>query len=279
MFGISWARSPFSIFLVAALLVVASTVGANAAEPLSHEQLATLQSEAEAAFDRGVKLQPADPVNAKDEFALAAQKYQLQADAQPNSGPLCFNLANAYLQSGQVGTAIANYLRAEKLMPGDERVAAGLQAARILAGTQTTAQPKSLADNFGRWNQAIPLGTRMWIGIAAWMVLWSALAATMFWPSRRWRLASMPALVVAVVAAASVGYQRFSSPESEHGVVTVAQAVVREGNGEGFGPAFSQPLPAGTEFAVVDHRGEWIKIGLSDGRSGWLNEHDAAVVE
>jgi tetratricopeptide (TPR) repeat protein len=280
MFGLSWARRPIQLFSAILLIGTSGAIRANAAEPLSPDQLAALQIEAEAAFDRGVVLQVTEPVESKDAFALAAQKYQLLADAQPESGMLYFNLANSYLHSGQVGPAIANYLRAEKLLPGDGRVEAGLQAARTLAGTQKQ-EPKSegVATSLGHWNQAIPLGSRMWTGIVAWIVLWSAIAAAMFWPSRRWRFVWAPALVVALITGASVAYQRYTSNAIATGVVTVAQATVRQGNGDAFGPQFSQPLTAGTEFAVLDRRAEWTKIALPDGRSGWLKNQDAAVIE
>jgi tetratricopeptide (TPR) repeat protein len=280
MFRISWALRRLGILLLMAMLVGATlTQQAAAEEQLSREQLASLRSEAEASFDRGVEQQAANPVDAKDAFALAAQKYQLIADAEPASGPLCFNLANAYLQSGQVGPAIANYLRAEKLMPGDRRVAAGLQAARTLAGTKDSASDQNFHDNLGRWNRTIPLGTRIWIGLAAWVVLWAALGAAILRPGRRWRVVWIPAFIVSAVAATSVGYERYQSPDPDRGVVVASQATVRQGNGEGFAPQFSQPLTAGTEFTVVDRRDEWTKITLADGRSGWVSNADVAVVD
>jgi hypothetical protein len=119
----------------------------------------------------------------------------------------------------------------------------------------------------------------MWTGITAWIILWFAIAAAMFLPSRRWRFVWAPALVVALLAGASVAYQRFTSNDAATGVVTVAQATVRQGNGDAFGPQFSQPLTAGTEFAVLDRRADWTKIALPDGRSGWLKNQDAAVIE
>ncbi|MCC7086202.1 MAG: hypothetical protein IT427_14460 [Pirellulales bacterium] len=279
MFSLNQITKAFCMLAVAALFAIAPRLPATAAETLSRDQLVALQLEAEAAFDRGVKLQPTDPVSAKDAFAEAAQKYQLLADSHSPSGPLFFNLANAYLQSGQVGPAIANYWRAEKWRPGDERVAAGLHAARTLAGTPSDVPAADLSTNVKQWNQAIPLGARIWAGTAAWILVWTIFALALRWPNRRWRLAWIPALVVSLLAAASIGYQRYSSRGNSHGVVTADEAIVRHGNGAGFAPQFSQPLPAGTEFAVKDRRGQWSKIVLPDGRSGWINDQDAAVIE
>lgn len=280
MYGISKALRLSKIqWLFVAVIAATFAQPAWAATTLSPDQLAALESEAAAAFDRGVQQQATNPVDAKDAFALAAQKYQLLADAVPASGPLYFNLANAYLQSGKVGPAIANYLRAEKLMPGDDRVAAGLQAARTLAGTPSAAAEQGIAATASRWNRAIPLGTRMWVGIAAWTALWAALAVAMFWQSRRLRIVWIPALAVSVALAASIGYQRYESRGPVHGVVVASQTTVRQGNGEGFAPESSQPLTTGTEFTVADHRDEWTKITLADGRSGWVNNDDVAVIE
>jgi len=53
--------------------------------------------------------------------------------------------------------------------------------------------------------------------------------------------------------------------------------VVRKGNGDGFEPAFTQPLSQGVEFRVLEERPGWIQIRLPDGKSGWIKALQAST--
>ena len=44
----------------------------------------------------------------------------------------------------------------------------------------------------------------------------------------------------------------------------------RMGNNEAYQPAFSMPLHAGTEFVLLETRGDWVRVALQTGDTGWL---------
>jgi hypothetical protein len=62
------------------------------------------------------------------------------------------------------------------------------------------------------------------------------------------------------------------------GVVTSAETTARKGDGTSYEPAFTEPLHAGTEFRVLEDRGEWLEVALDDGRRCWLPAKDIECV-
>lgn len=245
---------------------------------LTHEQKVALLSEAESAYASGQQLAETDPAAAQSAFAKAASKYQLLADHGAHNSRLYFNLANAELQSGRVPEAIANYLRAESLAPGDAQIAANLAHARSLAGSLPTQPAQPLWFELFRFVGAY---RRLLIAIAAcaWLVLWTSLIAARFFSKFRWRYVVVPAALLVAVCGGGLAVEASRHDRSPHGVVTGREAIVREAGGVAFAPRFAEPLRAGTEFAVVDRRADWLEIQLSDGRGGWIPSAEAQVVD
>lgn len=63
------------------------------------------------------------------DYASAIRMYQSVLDQKQESAGLYFNLGNAYFKSGDLGLAILNYMRAQRLAPGDEDIQANLEFA------------------------------------------------------------------------------------------------------------------------------------------------------
>lgn len=259
------------------LATLSSTVPSNDVT-LSHEQLTTLLSEAEAAYSRGQQLSKTDPAAAQSEFAVAASKYRLLAEHGAHNSRLYFNLGNAELQSGSVPAAIASYLQADALSPGNRQISANLDHARTLAGA-TPPLPQQPA-----WTEILRfVGAyrRLLIAIVAcsWFALWTSLMAARFFTQFRWRYVVVPASLLVALGGSGVALEAATHDTAPHGVVTGHEAIVREAGGEAFAPRFDQPLLAGTEFSVVDRSVDWLEIQLSDGRSGWIPSTEAQVIE
>lgn len=63
-------------------------------------------------------------------YAQAAESYAAVASAGVESGPLFYNLGNAYYRVGETGQAIRYYEKAQRLLPSDPRIAHNLDMAR-----------------------------------------------------------------------------------------------------------------------------------------------------
>ena len=62
-----------------------------------------------------------------------------------------------------------------------------------------------------------------------------------------------------------------------HGVVTADEIAARKGNAESYEPAFKEPLPIGTEFTLLERRGAWLQVRLSEGQQAWIPEAAATI--
>lgn len=215
-----------------------------------------------------------------EDYLRAAGLFQEILDAGAVSGAILYDQGNAYLRAGQVGRAIAAYRQAQRFRPRDPYLAANLEQALERAG-QAEPSP-SIWDQILFW--------RNWLGyrevfvamVTMATVTFLFAAAAVLWPERGglvWfcrRAALVPgALTVLLVAVAAYDWYRFAG--TSHGVVTAAEVVARKGSGETYQPAFTKPLGEGTEFQVVDRRGDWLLIQLPSGPEGWIPSADAVT--
>lgn len=70
------------------------------------------------------------------DFASAIRLYDGILAQGVESAPLYFNLANAHFKNGDLGHAVLNYLRAQRLAPDDEAITANLEFARRFSSVQ-----------------------------------------------------------------------------------------------------------------------------------------------
>ncbi len=261
--------------------------GASAAQESPTDLLATA-AKAQAAYERGIDLRRTDPAASAESFRASVRDWQHLVDAGSNSGPLYYNLGNAYLQSGDVGNAIANYLRAERRMPGDPDLKQNLAQARA-AVQQAFARDGSaqLVDSVMRWWHVVPLWLREVGAWLAWSVFWTALLLTLLAPERvggtrsrdsARRLTIASSLVVWCLLGGTLVADQVLHTLRPQGVLTSKDVVLRKGNGDGFEPAFAETLSPGVEFSIREERPGWLRIELPDGRSGWVKSTQAEQI-
>lgn len=272
--------------MAVALLLCAATAGhaAHAAgqpENLDATQRLELALVAQRAFDEAAALETRDPVAARAGFAEAAAAYRRIADSGVRNGELMLNLGNSLMKSGEPSRAVAAYLDAERMLPGDARVQDALAFAR--GATSARLGPITGAGPLDRvassWS-AVPLPARAWIAMSAWLALWAVVAAGIVTGWRRgipWRSAVVTIAVAGAVPAATVGVDVLRTSLDRPGVVIADAVVLRKGNGDGFAPAVTESLAPGAEFMMLEERPGWIRIRLPDGQSGWIRQGDALL--
>ena len=99
--------------LIAALALAALPMAASAQGPVDLEAMAATN----ALYEDG-------------RYEQAARSFQQLVDKGYGDPVLYYNLGNAYFKQGDIGRAILNYLRAERLAPRDDDIRANLDFAR-----------------------------------------------------------------------------------------------------------------------------------------------------
>ena len=212
-----------------------------------------------------------DQAQSEEDFRKSAGMYQKIIDDGIESGALYYNQGNAYMRAGQRGHAIAAYRQAMRYRPRDSFLQENLKFA---LGTDNTGLRRPLIEYVLFWQNWLSYREKfMVMAFCASVAFVLAIAALFF--RRGFRTAAIVLTVVTLITVISALYDWYRFDHTRHGVVTVAEAVVRKGNAETYQPAFTQPLEEGTEFVVTGQRGSWIRIRLPGGQEGWIPQADA----
>jgi len=230
-------------------------------------------------FDQAQQIQADHPERARQLFRAAAQRFQSIAAAGVTNGRLEFNTGNAYLQAGQLGRAVLHYLRAHRLMPGDDMLAENLALARsqCLTIIQPTGGGTLLRSVFF-WHHGISRAARIRAAIILYVGVWVLLTLRNFLRSPGLTRAAVAFGALSVILAASVAMDSWSDRHAPAGVVLAMDVEVRKGPSTGYQRQFEQPLQPGVEFTLRERRGNWWKIELADGQSGWIDAAHAELV-
>lgn len=256
------------LFLGAAIalaLLAAAAGAALAQEPPAPEMMAG----ANRYYDRG-------------DYAAAIQQYEALIGLGYRDAALHYNLGNAYLESGDPGRAVLNYLRAEELSPRDPDIAHNLALARSRTVDQLQAEGDSLAAS------AADLG-RSWattgeFGLAAlllWAVVGLATGTLILRPAMRRRAilrgGAALAAIALLVALTLLLCMLYSNPYANTGVVTAHTVEALSGPGPQFDGEFT--LHSGAQVRLVDARHGWRQVSLpGEELRGWLPAHAIEAV-
>lgn len=206
-------------------------------------------------------------------FAEASRTYERIIERGIRNGHVYYNLGNAYYKQDRIGLAILAYERATRLMPRDEDLHNNLD----LAKERTTDQIAGEVPWFGRQaldgvtvNEATVAATSA--GFLASMALVGYLLA------RRPRMRSATGYtllvfcLVLVVTTVFLGIKIYDNSVIEEAIVLQPTAVVRTGPDASSEPVFT--LHEGAKVQLVEHRDDWLRIRLPDGKNGWLSQDD-----
>ncbi len=229
------------------------------------------------AFDRGMA---ADGEDRDTLLRTAAEGYrELLYDDAVENGYLHYNLGNTYYALGDIGRAILEYRRAERLIPSDARLAENLDAA---------IRRRIDADTHGEFTRIVrTLSLRnYWIGYRqtatvfgiAFVAFWAWLAIGLFRRPFGYRVvAALLGLIWLAAGAAGVFYVA-SEASNRDGVLLADESVARKGPGTSYERAYEAPLHAGTEFETIEERGGWWNIRFDNGDTCWIRADDAEHV-
>ena len=265
--------------------------GTLSADPATEDptELKTAHA-AQAAYEQGMLLRGVDSEAAREAFEQSADGWRRLITAGHVNARTWTNLGNAELGAGDVGESIVAYLEADRLTPGDQQVRTNLTAARNQVparfdDTGVTVLYDTVSDG---WH-VLGFDVRWWIAAVCWIGFWGVLLIKINQrsdsadrtESEGGGLALRAAVIalggIAVISAGTVALDVAEDTWRSQGVL-VQESVTRSGNGDSFSEVFSEALPSGVEFEVIESRPGWHRVRFSDDRTGWLRTDHVKVI-
>lgn len=192
---------------------------------------------------------------------------ELQA-AYPDRPQLLADWGNAALLAQEPGRAILAYRRALRLDPTLARARRNLSFLREhLPDWLPRPRAGGTVDSLLFWQQLLP-APHQHVVLAVAVLLGVALLS--LGSGRRRRLLRPLAILPAVLALAMALSLVSERDTPRDAVLVVSGVTLRSADSIGAPPALGHPLPAGTEVTVGEVRGEWARVTLADGQTGWL---------
>lgn len=264
---------------IAFLLSLSLGAYSRAQDSMAAAAVAEFQ-QALAEFDDAQAIRSTQPVRARQLFRQAAQRFRSVRNTGIVSGELEFNLGNCYLQAGDVGKSIVHYRRAQRLIPGNAMLEDNLSVARSRCVTSIKPTRRSaVVRSLLFWHFQTSRPSRLRAALFFYIMFWGLLTLRNVVPRRAVVVGAIVCACGALSVGTSVAVDRWADRNVPAGVVTAMDVVVRKGPGDGFQRLFEQPLQSGVEFTLREkHARGWWKVELADGKTGWIEAHQAELV-
>ncbi len=200
--------------------------------------------------------------------------YQEMIDDGAVSGAVFYNQGNAWMRAKQPGRAIAAYRQAQRYLPRNPYLDANLQYA---LGPGASAH-RPIFETILFWQNWLGYPEKFYAAAAA-ALLTFCFAIIMLFTSRHrlWRRLVLAGAAITALMIISAAYDWYRFDYVVRGVITQADVVARKGNAESYEPALNEKLSEGTEFRLLERRGDWLLIRLPGGQEGWIDQRAAVT--
>ncbi|MDD4918062.1 MAG: tetratricopeptide repeat protein [candidate division Zixibacteria bacterium] len=213
------------------------------------------------------------------DFAGAAGAYEDILKSGTASAQLYYNLGNAYFKQGDVGRAVLNYLRAQRLDPRDEDIRHNLEFARQFARVKMEGvELNPISSFFASLVGPVRLNLLAWTSSAL-FALFCAMLAIRYGLGFRggWvRLGVVAALVLATAAAGLTTYKYRTEYLTRRVVVVADESPVYNGPTANADVEF-QGAP-GLVAEVLGESGAYLNVLFENKRRGWVRRDLVAEV-
>jgi len=246
---------------------------------LSKEQLYVLFNQANEAFRQANSSQ--NPTQADELYEKAILSYEkIINEGKIKNAKLYYNLGNAYLLKENIGKAILNYRRAQKLDSSDANIQKNLEFARSQRIDKITPEArKRIMETLFFWHYDFSIRTKFILACLFFAVFCITLTVIV------WLGRTAPATATAIITGilmlcffVSVVVETRQRARLIGGVITAQDVIARQGDGQNYPESFKEPLHAGTEFDVLERRPGWLHIRLADNNDGWIPNNTAELI-
>jgi tetratricopeptide (TPR) repeat protein len=208
----------------------------------------------------------ANSLYSEKHYAQSAHAYEVLIEEGVRNGHLFYNLGNAYIRMGKTGSAIYNYLRATKLIPRDENLAANLKFAIQQTRDRIEPPPLGTLNILFFWVNDFSFNELVFFSIGLNFIFWSSLALWMYFPSLK--LARNTLLFVLLLSFISIAVKIKNESDLKLGVVIAENIEVKSGHTVDTITLFQ--LHEGALVTITDKHNDWLEVRLNDRQKGWV---------
>ncbi len=265
------------LILLAGVILLSVAVGTQA--DLSNEQVYSLFRQANEAFSEA-NAAKADSAQTEKLYEKAILSYEkIIRDEQIENAKLYYNLANAYFLNRDIGRAILNYRRAERLDGDNADIQKNLAFARSRRIDQVKVKTeKRILQTLFFWHYDFSVKTRFLLSLICVGIICIS-CTIMIWLGRRgWAVIIAVISAILLVGLTSSVAVDVQGQEKVCGVIIAEEVVAYQGDGQNYPASFKDPLHAGMEFDLIQRRGDWLHIKLSDNSLGWIRDTSAELI-
>jgi tetratricopeptide (TPR) repeat protein len=240
-----------------------------------------LLAEATKCYNSALEKVQSDSAEAKQGFSDAADKYQLLVSAGVANSRLYFNLANAYLESGQTDRAIANYLRCLRIEPTMYEAQLNLAHARKTLRSQASPVDAKGSDSSlvayavvgNEWlNSRISPHAVFVVMAVAWIAIWTFIGVRVLGFRLPWKTAmSAPAVMFTLAAASSL----LSGQTSGRRMAVIVQSPAASAADT---EVTTAKIGQGQVVEPIQKRGDSIRVRTESGETIWLPADSVEVI-
>lgn len=237
-----------------------------------------------------------DNEEAEQRLKDAALQYEMILLTGFKHGQIYYNLGNTYYRQGELGKAILNYRRAQRLMPRSADLEANLKLVKnSTEDKELYGETPVVIKRIFFWffllsqNELIILSVSLYTAL---MTLFFTLIIFKYSWLKRIIIGFSVSLFIAVV---SVGIKTYVECCISHGVIVTSKCQVRYGPGDEYEPKFE--IHDGAECIIEDKKGDWYRVyvyvgvkqdtGTKTGseekvskeiRKGWLQKKNVGII-
>ncbi|MGD9158068.1 MAG: tetratricopeptide repeat protein [Desulfobacteraceae bacterium] len=267
------------IFVMIIFLFSGTMTNKINAEELDRTTVTDLYSQAKELF-RQANSKSINTDEAMSLYKKSAMRYErIIKEGSIENGMIYYNLGNIYFRMNDIGRAILNYRRAEQYMPNDTNLRQNLKYAREkrIDKVEEKQETKVLKTLFF-WHYDISVKTRIMLFTIFFAIVWISAGFRLFFKKPFLFWCTLVSALISVLLSGSLVTEEFILKKTRPGVILSTETTARKGNSETYEPSFKEPLHAGTEFTLIEDRGDWYHVELSDSRTCWVSSGDVELV-
>lgn len=231
--------------------------------------MATAQSGTRHYFEQG------NQAYRENNYLGALEWYHKIEEAGFESSQVYYNIGNCYYKLDQIGHAILYFEKAHKLNPDDEEILFNLEIANLKVVDRLEMPPQFFL--FTWWDNIksfFSINELAIIVIVLYVLAIGLLILLLFMRYHARRRTVLVALSVFGVLTIFFTYILVlnvqETTQNQNAIVLTQSANVHSAPNEGSTDVFV--LHEGAKVRMNEQRGEWVKISLPDGKTGWLRQ-------